>query len=132
MTVEEKRELAASLKTSGKCNCCQAVLIALKDELNLSDNKLLSLGAGFCAGMGNMSATCGALVGAVMALGLKTEGEKTLKLARIANEEFKESSKALVCKDLKTIKDGKPLCACDDCVRNAISAFYKALKNLGE
>ena len=127
MNLEEKKELAASLKTSGKCNCCQAVLMALKDELNLSDKELMSLGAGFCAGMGNMSATCGALIGAGMALGLKTEGEQTLKLSRIANEEFQRLSNALVCKDLKTIKDGKPVCACDDCVRNAISAYYKAL-----
>ena len=33
-----------------------------------------SVAAGFCAGMGNLEATCGALIGAVMVAGLKTEG----------------------------------------------------------
>jgi hypothetical protein len=40
------------------------------------------ISAGFCAGMGNMQATCGALIGAGMIAGLKTEGKGTLKVTR--------------------------------------------------
>ncbi len=127
MNINEKKELAANLKLSGMCNCCQAVLIALKDETNLDDDTLRSLGAGFCAGMGNMSGTCGALVGAIMVAGLNTKGEGTLRYARLMNEEFQSLSGALKCKDLKTMTNGKPLCACDDCVRNAIIAYGKIL-----
>jgi len=129
MNINEKAEFAANLKLSGKANCCQAVLLALKEETGLDDDQLMSLGAGFCAGMGNLSATCGSLVGAVMALGLKTKGEGSLRLARLVNEEFQNTSGAIKCKDLKTITNGKPLCPCDDCVRNAIKAYGNIVNN---
>ena len=128
MNINEKAEFAANLKLSGKCNCCQAVLVALKDEINLEEKELMSLGAGFCAGMGNMSGTCGSLVGAVMVAGLKTNGEGTLRLARQINEDFQSTSGAIKCKDLKTITNGQPLCPCDDCVRNAVKAYGKFVK----
>lgn len=129
MDINERKEYAASLKLSGKCNCCQAVLVALKDECNLDEETLKNIGAGFCAGMGNMSATCGSLIGAGIMAGLKTEGEGTLKKSRLINEEFEKTCGALKCKDLKTITNGKPLCACDDCVRNAVVAYYKIMNN---
>ena len=30
---------------------------------------------------------------------------------------------AIKCKDLKTVTDGKPLCSCEDCVRNAVMIY---------
>ncbi len=123
MTLEERAEMAVELKNSGKCNCAQAVTAALCDETNLPEESLKQLSAGFCAGMGNLEATCGALIGAGMITGLKTEGKGTLQLTRKIQEEFKDRCGAIKCRDLKAMTDGKPLCACEDCVRNAVMIY---------
>ena len=120
MNINERAEYAVSLKNSGKYNCSQAVTAAFADITELSEDVLKQLSAGFCAGMGNLEATCGALIGAGMIAGLKTEGKGTLKMTRQIQEAFNERCGAIKCKDLKAMTDGKPLCPCDVCVRNAV------------
>ena len=85
----ERKDLAVERKHRIGCNCCQAVLLAFADEIKecWSSRKaaecvaaggvsagdeifLKALGSGFGSGMGGMDATCGALVGAGMVLGL--------------------------------------------------------------
>ena len=117
MTIEERAAKAVEMKTSGMYNCAQSVTVALADE------------TGFCAGMGNLEATCGALIGAGMIAGLKTEGRGTLGLTRQIQEEFNNRCGAIKCKDLKTVTDGKPLCPCEECVRNAVM-IYGAIMGL--
>ena len=123
MTLIERADRAVELKTSGKCNCAQAVTTALADQTGLSEEQLQQISAGFCAGMGNMEATCGALIGAGMIAGLKTEGRGTLGITRQIQEEFGNRCGALKCRDLKTMTDGKPLCPCEECVRNAVMIY---------
>lgn len=123
MTLNERAEKAATLKNSGQYNCAQAVAAVLADQTNLTEEQLTQITAGFCAGMGNMEATCGALIGAGMITGLKTEGKGTLRLTKQIQEEFGRRCGAIKCKDLKTITDGKPLCPCEDCVRNAVLVY---------
>ncbi len=123
--IEELAEYARSLKLSGKFNCCQSVLNALKDYTNLDNEALNNIGSGFLAGMGNMEATCGALIGANIALGLMKDGKGTIKYSKALIEEFENECGATKCKDLKAITNGKPLCPCDLCVRNAVLAFGK-------
>jgi C_GCAxxG_C_C family probable redox protein len=123
MTLSERAEMAVELKTSGQCNCAQAVTIALSDQTNMTKEQLAQISAGFCAGMGNLEATCGALIGAGMIAGLKTEGKGTLGMTKKIQEEFANRSGALRCKDLKAITNGKPLCPCEDCVRNAVNIY---------
>lgn len=128
----ERETIAENLKTSGQCNCAQAVLIALKDDLGLDEETLLTIGSGFCAGMGNMEATCGAVIGANMALGLTTQGKGTLRYSRELISKFKEMSGATKCRDLKALKDGKPLCPCNLCVRNAVHIYEELIKLVKE
>ena len=123
MTLEERAERAVELKNSGKYNCAQAVTAALADQTGLTEEQLKQVSAGFCAGMGNLEATCGALIGAGMIAGLKTEGKGTLGVTKQIQEEFGKRCGALKCKDLKTVTDGKPLCPCEDCVRNAVMIY---------
>lgn len=127
MDIQSRAEYAKDLKLNKGYNCCQAVLKALKEETNLSDTELKSIGAGFCAGMGTMEATCGALIGANIALGLKTKGNGTLRLSKDLVLEFKMKSGATTCKDLKARINGKPLCPCEECVYNAVLAYGKIL-----
>lgn len=123
MTLKDRADKAVELKVAGGYNCSQAVTAALADETDLTEEQLKNITAGFCAGMGNLEATCGALIGAGMIAGLKTEGKGTLPVARQIQETFRDRCGAIKCKDLKTITDGKPLCPCEDCVRNAVMIY---------
>ncbi len=123
MTLSERAEKAVELKNSGMYNCSQAVTAALSDQTDLSEEQLKQVSAGFCAGMGNLEATCGALIGVGMIAGLKTEGKGTLSITRQIQEEFAKRCGAIKCKDLKAMTDGRPLCPCEDCVRNAVMIY---------
>ncbi len=123
MTLAERADKAVELKVSGGYNCSQAVTAVLVDQTDLTDEQLKHITAGFCAGMGNLEATCGALIGAGMIAGLKTEGKGTLGISRQIQESFRERCGAIKCKELKTMTDGKPLCPCEECVRNAVMIY---------
>ena len=127
MTVKERAQKAVDMKTSGRYNCAQSVTASLADQTNLTEDTLTQISAGFCAGMGNMEATCGAVIGAGMIAGLKTEGKGTLGKTRQIQEEFTRRCGALKCKDLKTMVDGKPLCPCETCVRNAVEIYGEVM-----
>lgn len=119
MTLQERADKAAAVKASGY-NCAQAVAAAFADQTGLTEDQLKKITAGFGAGMGNLEATCGALIGAGVVAGLVTDGMGTVKESRRIQETFKDRCGAIKCRDLKTITDGKPLCPCEDCVRNAV------------
>lgn len=125
MTIEERAARAVELKAG--CNCAQAVALAFADALPLDEATLMMLAAGYGAGMGCMEATCGALVGAVMAAGLLTDGQGTGRAARAALAGFQDRCGATICKDLKGIATGTVLCPCTECVRNAVLAAGEAL-----
>ena len=128
MTIQERAEKAVELKTKGGYNCSQAVTAVLADQTGLTPEQLKQVSAGFCAGMGNLEATCGAVIGAGMIAGLKTEGNGTLRYTRQILEEFQRRCGATKCRDLKSIVDGKVLCPCEDCVRNAVLSYGEVLQ----
>ena len=122
-----REELAVEYKHNGK-NCCQAVLLAFKDKLNLSEEELLKIGSGFGVGMGGMEATCGSLIASNIILGLKGDGKPSLmKESNIMLNEFKNECKATICKDLKGRDTGIVLTPCDECVRCAVRIIDKRL-----
>ena len=127
MTIEERAELAVETFAAGKGNCTQSVLCAWEDKIPVDHDTLMKLGAGYGAGMGCMEATCGALVGAVMAAGLLTDGQGTGHMARATLAGFQDRCGATICKDLKGIETGTVLCPCTECVRNAVLAAGEAL-----
>ena len=107
MTIEERAELAVETFAAGKGNCTQSVLCAWEDKIPVDHDTLMKLGAGYGAGMGCMQATCGALIGAVMAAGSVTDGKGTPRTARSILTSFQEKSGATICKDLKGVETGK-------------------------
>ena len=120
MNLSERAQKAVELKSFGGYNCSQAVTAVFADQTGLTEEQLKQLAAGFCVGMGNLEATCGALIGAGMIAGLVTEGKGTLPVTRKIQESFREQCGAIQCKELKTVTDGKPLCPCEECVRTAV------------
>ena len=125
MTTAKRQDYAAKLKR--EMNCCQAVVRAFADTVSLDEATLTSLAAGFGSGMGTMEGSCGALVGAVMVAGLRTGGSGTMALSRRILPRFRELCGATICRELKGVDTGKPLCSCEDCVRNAVLAAAEAL-----
>jgi len=118
-------EKGASLKR--EMNCCQAVLRAFADTVDMTEPDLMRIGSGFGSGMATMEGSCGALVGAVMISSLRAKDVPARQLSRQIITRFKELCGATACRDLKGIDAGKPLCSCEDCVRNAILAADEAL-----
>ena len=125
MTIEERAARAVELKAG--CNCAQAVVLSYADKLPLEEETLKKLAAGYGGGMGCMEGTCGALVGAVMAAGMLTDGQGTGRYAREILLGFRERCGATICKDLRGVETGKVLCPCTECVRNAVLAAGAAL-----
>ena len=116
MKMTERAALAVENRRTG-CNCCQAVLLAYADKVGLTEEQLMQLGRAFAVGMGGMEATCGALIGAGMILGLKGGSPA---LARRLHENFNVSCGATICRELKGIDTGKVLAPCEECVKNAV------------
>ena len=125
MTIEERAARAVELKAG--CNCAQAVVLSYADKLPFEEETLKKLAAGYGGGMGCMEGTCGALVGAVMVAGMRTDGQGTGRYAREILLGFRERCGATICKDLKGVETGKVLCPCTECVRNAVLAAGAAL-----
>ena len=132
MNIEERAAQAAAWKATGQCNCAQAVLKAFEEKLSVDADTLMKLGAGYAAGMGCMESTCGALIGAVMVAGIVTDGKGTPRISKELLQNFQEKCGATICKDLKGIENGAPLCPCPECVRNAVLALGEVLGEYDE
>ena len=98
MTIEERAELAVETFAAGKGNCTQSVLCAWEDKIPVDHDTLMKLGAGYGAGMGCMQATCGALIGAVMAAGSVTDGKGTPRTARSIGNQIGDAALAEIKK----------------------------------
>lgn len=121
MTKEEIADRAVYYKHNGY-NCAQAVVKAISKAEGRDCNALLHATAGFAAGMGTMEATCGALIGANLMVGLATEGKNTIVKSKELYQKFLDSCGATICKKLKGRDKGISLSSCEDCVRNAVIA----------
>ena len=132
MEFENKKEYAVYLKHNGY-NCAQAVLMAYLDKLNLDEEMVKKLGSAFGSGMGGLKGTCGAVVGANIALGLLNNSNVQSKMiAKDIVNEFIDKSGALECHVLKGLDTHKVLCSCEDCIRNAIDILDKKLESFEE
>lgn len=100
-------------------NCCQAVVLAFCDTVDIDEHTALMVASSFGGGMGRLREVCGAVSGMFIILGLKqgyisptandekmAHYENIRKLAR----EFEEKNSSIICKTL--IADGgKKPCA---------------------
>ena len=122
--LEQARALRANVEVHH--NCCQSVLLPFASELGRSREELFALGAHFGAGMRHGSA-CGALSGALMALGMLGYGEEeALKLL----EDFSRRHGSTECRTLSAPflasgGDRKPMC--DGLVYEMVSAVEALL-----
>jgi len=90
-------------------NCSQSVFTVFGPENGISEDNCLKISCAFGAGMGRQQYTCGAVTGALMAIGLKCgkgidgDNDKKMITYKKTNEffsEFKKRHGTIVCKDL--------------------------------
>lgn len=118
--VETRKMKAAEKKASGKYNCAQAVLCTYADLTGVDKETSRNLCNSFATGMGNMEGTCGALVGAGIALGMITRDKaESMKGMREMMTKFHERNHATQCKVLKGVGNKKVLRECPMCVADA-------------
>ncbi len=118
--METRKFDAAEKKKSGSHNCAQAVLCSYCDLTGIDEETSRNMTTAFAAGMGNMEGTCGAIVGAGIALSLITKDKaKAVKGMREIMTRFEERNKATQCKLLKGVETKQVLRECPDCVADA-------------
>jgi len=92
-----------------KFNCSQAVFAVMGTDLGLSEDDCLKVACAFGGGMGRLQYTCGAVAGALMALGLKygsaindPEEKKLLTYAKTKEffNEFEKLHGSTNCREL--------------------------------
>ena len=90
-------------------NCAQSVLAAYAGDFGMDKNRALSLAVGFGGGIGRTQGICGAVSGAVMALGLSSDYKEEDGRAKINAvyekvhrfiDEFSERKGTTKCRDL--------------------------------
>ena len=124
ISVDKAVELIATktgnLFENHKLCCSESVLLALNEGFGggLPPDAAVCLSSGFCGGMGDAGCTCGALSGAIMALGLflgpgRKDGvgkKKLRELSRITHDEFKKQFSSTCCRVLtKKVRHDKKL-----------------------
>lgn len=113
-------------RTDVHYNCCQSVLVPFCKECGMTEEEAYKLGAHFGMGMKHGS-TCGAVTGALMALGMAGGGnEEALELL----SRFRSKNQALDCAKLLTLakergEERKP--HCDRMVYDAVEILEDLL-----
>lgn len=106
--MSEKTRHATERFKSG-FNCSQSVLSAFAEDFGLSRDSCLRLASPFGSGIARMQETCGAVTGALMAIGLKygkgengTEDDKTIayRQSQFLVNEFKKRNTTVCCRQL--------------------------------
>ena len=131
---------AVEMKSSGKYNCAQAVACAFADSIGVDENTIYDVGNAFGRGMGAMEATCGALTGAGIIIGIAS-GDRVKSMQSMAEilRRFDQRNGATICKHLKGITidpqtgkmtPGKPLRACNLCVADSAEFLADAISLL--
>lgn len=107
-------------------NCCQAVVLAFKDELGLDELTLRKLSIGFGGGLGRQRLTCGAVSGMCMVISaLKSDGVNKLEIYKTIQDacaEFKDFTGSLICAELL---DAQSASSTDPKPEERTEAYYK-------
>lgn len=90
-------------------NCSQAVLGEYAEEYGVDSTSALKIACGFGGGMGRLGGTCGAVTGAIMAIGLvacdsdpraPATKARVYALVRTFIEEFETRHETISCREL--------------------------------
>jgi len=108
----DKFQKAEELFKTG-INCAQAVMLAFKEELNLSEEQIKKISVAFGGGLGRQRLTCGAVSSMCAVIGyLLTDGNDKMKayaLVQEACKRFKDECGSIICAELLGEDGKKPI-----------------------
>lgn len=117
MSAEALGESANKLHLDGY-NCAQAVLIVLYEYMNPQEKNpvIPKIATGFGGGLGRCGSVCGALTGAIMAVGLKyganeidqQKKQETYDKTQVLFKQFQQKHGSIMCSDLIRLDLLKP------------------------
>lgn len=93
-------------------NCCQSVVLAFKDIIDIDESVLLSITSSFGGGYARMRETCGAISGMCIVLGylLKNDDPNDYEKKKLVYEtvqklikEFLNENKYMTCRELLSL-----------------------------
>lgn len=113
-----RSDKARQLHHSG-CNCCQSVLLAYLDKINLPEQQALDLAAPFGRGLSGLREVCGCVSAMAMLAGLTHNAAQTKMLA----ETFRQENGDINCGRL--LQMGKR--PCNDLVASAAAIVEEKL-----
>ncbi len=131
----DRKEVALELHKNG-FNCAQAVTVAFASTMGVDPIQTFKMAEAFGFGMGDSLATCGALTGAAMVVGMKRSDadldnpkskRDCYRLINAIKTEFADRAGATICHDLKGMDTGKPLMSCTACIGLACELLDKYL-----
>ena len=103
-----KSEIAVSY-FKNSFNCSQSVFTALAPQLGVSEENSMKIACAFGGGIARNQLTCGAVTGALMAIGLKygkglndddSKKALTYQKSNLFLEKFKQKHKSISCREL--------------------------------
>jgi C_GCAxxG_C_C family probable redox protein len=128
--------------------CSESVLLAVSQEFGIENDVIPKIASCFAGGIGNSGSVCGAVTGAVMAIGLiAKEGEsmddylKKLSMAQEFRQRFEDEMKTINCHELtgadlttpdgidEFMKSDIPQKVCFPAVGKAFNIVMDILKN---
>ncbi|MEW6094779.1 MAG: C-GCAxxG-C-C family protein [Chloroflexota bacterium] len=109
----ESPTVVADERFSQACNCAQSVFSAFAPQFGLDEETAIRIATSFGGGMARRGEVCGAVTGALMALGLARGAaapevkEEVYRLGREFMRRFEEKHgpilcRALICSDIST------------------------------
>ncbi len=84
-------------------NCSQAVIVALAEDVGLSEDTAKAIACPFGGGFSRKREVCGAVSGMLMAIGLAHPEMNKMEMyayARKAMDEFSEKTGSIICREL--------------------------------
>ncbi len=132
----ESRLAKALENHKNKYNCCQSVVCAFSDILEVDESTLFRASEGFGLGLGGQKEVCGAVSAMAIVAGFKnssgsiekgiTKGE-TYALVNNMSIRFKQKNTSIICRELLG-EPGKPkLRSCDGCIEDACLILEETL-----
>jgi C_GCAxxG_C_C family probable redox protein len=129
--MEKSKEIEELAKKyfNGGFNCAESTLLSVTDSLGINNELIPKVATGFGGGFGRNSQICGAISGAVLAIGIKfgrndINDSKSKDLAyekvRIFMKEFEDEFNSMICKELT---------GCDLRTREGIEKYNKENKH---
>ncbi|KAB3530222.1 C-GCAxxG-C-C family (seleno)protein [Alkaliphilus serpentinus] len=109
INIEKVKADAEELFRKGDFFCSEAIVSSIRDNFEIDmPEEMIAMASTFPVGIGRSKCVCGAVSGALLALGYffgRTKGgdpkvQKTLELANELQQSFKDNHKVLCCKIL--------------------------------